>query len=275
MTLGVFFNQTGTEMAEATACCWPERENQRCNLGNGNSISGWRLGEMKPRFVDGNVRANCPDCGGAVTSYEFVSQTTGEFGSVVRPAVRQNQQGRPVSLVYHLHRCASCGRGGLAKVAVTQGVNYPQGELEEFFPRTIDTLTIPENVPAGVRSEFGEAELCASAGAWRAASALLRSTLEKTLRANGYDKGSLADRIDQAAADGTITAARSKRAHEDIRVLGNDVLHDEWRKVTEDEFDVTHHYAQRILEDFYDDRPTVEALLAEKGRMQPPIPSGS
>jgi hypothetical protein len=80
----------------------------------------------------------------------------------------------------------------------------------------------------------------------------------------------LADRIDEAAADGTITAARSKRAHEDIRVLGNDVLHDEWREVTEDEFDEAHHYAQRILEDFYDDRPTVEALLIEKGRMKAP-----
>jgi hypothetical protein len=97
---------------------------------------------------------------------------------------------------------------------------------------------------------------------------LLRSTLEKTLRANGYEKGSLADRIDQAAADGAITAARSRRAHDDIRVLGNDVLHDEWREVTQDEFDQAHHYAQRILEDFYDDRPTVQALLISRGRIK-------
>ena len=96
---------------------------------------------------------------------------------------------------------------------------------------------------------------------------MLRSTLEKTLLANGYEKGNLYKKIETAAADGTITAARSKRAHENIRVLGNDVLHDEWREVTEEEFDEAHHYAQRILEDFYDDRPTVEALLKEKGRM--------
>jgi hypothetical protein len=131
-------------------------------------------------------------------------------------------------------------------------------------------LQIPKGVPQGVQSEFKEAELCASVGAWRAASALLRSTLEKTLRANGYSKGSLAERINQASADGAITAARSKRAHEDIRVLGNDVLHDEWRDVTSDEFDQAHHYAQRILEDFYDDRPSVEALLIEKGRVKAP-----
>ena len=76
----------------------------------------------------------------------------------------------------------------------------------------------------------------------------------------------LAERIDKAAADGAITAARSRRAHENIGVLGNDVLHDEWREVTEAEFDQAHHYAQRILEDFYDDRPSVEALLIEKKR---------
>jgi hypothetical protein len=48
--------------------------------------------------------------------------------------------------------------------------------------------------------------------------------------ANGYVNGPLRDRIDEAAADGTITAARSRRAHEDIRVLGNDVLHEDWRE---------------------------------------------
>jgi hypothetical protein len=76
-----------------------------------------------------------------------------------------------------------------------------------------------------------------------------RSALEKALKANGYMKGSLAARIDEAAGDGVITEARRKRAHEDVRVLGNDVLHDEWRSVTDDEVTAA-HYVQRILEDF-------------------------
>lgn len=71
---------------------------------------------------------------------------------------------------------------------------------------------------------------------------MLRSTLEKTLKHNGYLKGSLADKIDQAAED-VITAARSKRAHEDIRVLGNDILHDARRAVFQAEFDLAHKYA--------------------------------
>jgi hypothetical protein len=110
--------------------------------------------------------------------------------------------------------------------------------------------------------------VCASVNAWRAGSALLRSVLEKTLKENGDTGGTLDAKIDEAAADSVITASRSLRAHDDIRVLGNDVLHDEWRNVTADEYDRAHHYVQRILEDFYDDGPSAEAILRAKGRIQ-------
>lgn len=170
--------------------------------------------------------------------------------------------------IYRGLRCAGCGRGGMVVLARRPN----EAALIDFFPRTLDTLSIPTSVPEDLRAEFREAELVASVRAWRAASALLRSTLEKTLKQNGYLKGSLANKIDEAAADGVITAARSKRAHEDIRVLGNDVLHDAWREVTEDEYDLAHRYSQRILEDLYDDRPSVEALLKAVGRL-PDSPS--
>lgn len=140
--------------------------------------------------------------------------------------------------------------------------------LDEFFPPAIDRLKLPDKVPGGVAAEFTEAEVCASVHAWRAASALLRSALEKTLAANGYDKGPLAGRIDEAAKDGVITAARQKRAHENVRVLGNDILHDEWREVTAEEYEDAHHYVQRILEDFYDHRGEVEGILKAAGRLQ-------
>jgi hypothetical protein len=215
---------------------------------------------MALEFYYGNIRANCPTCGEAVTTYEFKSQST-EYGTVVA------QLNPSVQLYYKLLRCAGCGRGGMAEVQVSPQTGYTNGSLLRFFPPVIQSLSVPPGVPSGIQSEFVEAELCASVQAWRAASALLRSTLEKTLIANGYTKGSLAARIDEAAADGVITAARSKRAHDDIRVLGNDVLHDEWRAVTEAEFDLAHRYAQRILEDLYDDRPSVEALLKAKSRL--------
>ena len=220
---------------------------------------------MKPIFDALNVRAPCPDCGGAVTTFEHSYGGT-QYGSfsIGRPYTKGDTTFPRT--VYQLLKCAGCGRGGLATVPCAQ--SPAQGVLLSFFPRAIDTAPIPGGVPQGIASEFREAELCASIEAWRASSALLRSTLEKTLKAYGYKKGSLQQKINDATKDGVITAARSKRAHDDIRVLGNDVLHEEWREVTEDEINAAHQYAQRILEDFYDDRPSVEEILVAIGRFE-------
>jgi hypothetical protein len=167
--------------------------------------------------------------------------------------------------IYVLLRCAGCGRGGLA--TVYDNGNQVAGLLKDFYPFALESARLPEQVPVGVVGEYREAELCASVKAWRGASALLRSALEKTLEENGYSKGSLHQRINEAAADGAITAARSQRAHDDVRTLGNDILHDEWRPVSEEEYETAHHYVLRVLEDLYDDRATVEKLLIEKGRL--------
>jgi hypothetical protein len=79
--------------------------------------------------------------------------------------------------------------------------------------------------------------------------------------------GNLEDQIDAAAQDGVINAARKKRAHEELRVLGNDALHDEWSPKTAEDLERAHHYAQRILEDFNDDRATILSLLRGKKRV--------
>jgi hypothetical protein len=53
----------------------------------------------------------------------------------------------------------------------------------------------------------------------------------------------------------------------------SDILHDDWREVKQDEYEEAHHYAQRILEDLYDDRTTVETILKAKGRPFTPAPN--
>jgi hypothetical protein len=117
-------------------------------------------------------------------------------------------------------------------------------------------------VPQGVLNEFREAEVCLSAGAWRGAAALFRSALEKVLKANGYTKErDLYQRIEAAASDGVITAARRQRAHDLVRTLGNDVLHDDWREVLPAEAEAAQHYVGRVIEDLYDDRASVETIL--------------
>lgn len=213
------------------------------------------------------VSARCPTCE-AVTTFEPRQQVgVGEPHSL---------NGRSYTRVlYQLCQCAGCQRGGVATI-FDFGKNPTGAHLEDFYPFSLDFSPLPSSVPMEIKTEFREAEKCQGIGLNRAASALYRSVLEKTLKANGYTKGndpSLRDmqkRIDAAAADGVITQARQRKAHDDIRALGNDVLHDDWRTVADDEVEDAHKYMQRILEDLYDDRQTVEAILIAKGRLHPP-----
>jgi len=221
---------------------------------------------MKPTPVNQlGVKAQCPDCDGALSVFDF-RDSSREFGYVFLNK-RNKYGGIDYGRIhFRLLSCSGCGRAGLAKFH-DDGPTPPA--LESFYPRALALSPLPSVVPEGVVKEYREAELCASVEAWRAASALLRSTLEKALKANGYVKGSLQQKIDDAGDDGVITAARKKKAHDDIRVLGNEVVHDEWRAINEDEVQAALHYAQRILEDLYDDRAAVEQVLIAKGRIQP------
>lgn len=223
---------------------------------------------MEPTAIGLAVRARCPECDGALSVFDF-KDSSREFGYVIVDKPHHVNEALYQRIHYRLLRCSGCGRAGLAKFH--DGGHEPL--LESFHPRALAAAPVPAAVPEGIRKEYREAELCASVEAWRAASALLRSTLEKALKANGYTKGSLEAKIDEAARDGVITAARSQRAHDDIRVLGNEVVHDEWRPVTADEVQSALHYAQRILEDLYDDRASVESLLVSKRRLPIPTPA--
>lgn len=211
-----------------------------------------------------DVRARCPECDGAITVFNHMDVSShSAFGVVLNPG-NHMYDGMGFSAVqWRLLKCSGCGRAGLAKIHHGGSPNT----LESFHPRALLSSPIPDGVPSTILNEFREAELCMSVEAWRGASALLRSTLEKTLEENGYLEGSLHKKIDDAASDGVITAARKQKAHDDIRVLGNEVVHDEWREIREDEVEAALHYAQRILEDFYDDRESVVSLLVKNNRI--------
>ena len=202
---------------------------------------------MKPvyDYTKHSVKAYCPDCE-AVSTFDF-QEPGREFGYIVDG-----------SIIYRLLRCSGCHRAGVAKIHQSSGVC---AVLKDFYPTSIEKFKIPEDVPSGIKEEFREAELCASVNALRAALALFRSTLEKALEENGYATGNLKEKIDKAAHDHVITAPRQTRAHSQIRDIGNEILHGMWRAVAQDEVDAAHLYTQRILEDLYDDRKTVEAHL--------------
>ncbi|WP_342315559.1 DUF4145 domain-containing protein [Lysobacter sp. FW306-1B-D06B] len=216
----------------------------------------------------GTITARCPGCNGAFSSFEWLVQSK-PYGSV-RQVVEGHGSSRDRVYDYRLFRCAGCGRGG---IGVTSSYNndYPAyAKLESFYPECAESLALPKAVPDGIAREFREAERCMDAQCFRAAAGLFRSVLDKTLRANGCKVArgtSLAQQIDMAAKDGAITAARQRRAHEDIRALGNDVLHEDWVEINLEDVAVAQKYAQRILEDLYDDRETVLETLRAAGRV--------
>ena len=191
--------------------------------------------------------AMCPDCG-APSTFESRERPGTIHGRIINERPYYDPRGLMYPHVtYQLLRCATCGRGGLSAVA---GGGGKDELLIAFSPLSAEAAPVPANTPTEIKAGLSEAERCAAVGAWRAASAMLRSGLEKTLKANGYIDGSLKDKIDEAAVDGVITAARRQRAHDEVRVLGNDVLHDAWRAVDETEYDLAHFYTQRVIEDF-------------------------
>ena len=219
----------------------------------------------------GSITAHCRGCSGATSTYEFHANSK-EFGCFTVPFHRCS--GPSVgdgAITYRLYRCAGCGQGAIAAIS-HQGNAFPGGghpQLEWFYPESVERLPLPEGVPKGIEAEFREAEACLAAGFFRAASGLFRSTLEKVLKSNGYIKErNLPERIRAAAGDGVITEARRKRADEEVRVLGNDVLHDEWQELDRSAVALSHHYTQRIIEDFYDDRETVTNVLVAAKRLE-------
>lgn len=219
----------------------------------------------------GNIVARCPGCSGALSTYEWKTSTHAHGAVELTGIWMLGTPGIQSSAQHRLYRCAGCGRGGLALV-LYRDAQFPSGriQLKEFYQEVGEVLKLPVDTPSGIQAEFREAEKCQSNGCYRAAAGMFRSVLDKTLRANGYKLKpgtNLEQQIDLASSDGVITESRRRRAHDEVRVLGNDVLHDEWREIPPDDVEAAHHYVQRILEDFYDDRPSTLAVLRAKNRV--------
>jgi hypothetical protein len=230
---------------------------------------------MEPSWANGSATAQCPTCKGVTLFHN--KDRSHEFGSVDRAisdpewlaaeeersriAPKHQRRGREVS---YLVRCAGCGRAGLA---VVYGGASPteDGELHDFWPRAYSQVVIPTDVPPDIRKEFREAELCASVKAYRGGAALLRSTLERALKGSGY-AGVLDSMIEGAFNDGLISESRKEQAHHRLRVLRNDIVHDERVDVTPAEFEDARKYALWMLNDLYEDRTTVERQLKAKNR---------
>jgi hypothetical protein len=230
----------------------------------------------------GNVLARCLTCSGALTTFLWrelegpatLAHTTVEDTRKAR-AWERFSVSEDYDLQFRLFRCASCGSGALGVFEMDGvGLRYPEGvrNLLTFIPELGEPLALPDATPDDIRAEFREAERCIDAHCFRGAAALFRSVLDKVLRAHGYKakRGTtLEQQVDAAHQDGIITESRKRRAHEEVRVLGNDVLHDEWRQLDREDVEPAHLFTQRIVEDFYNDPDLTQRQLREKGRLRP------
>ena len=224
----------------------------------------------------GSIVARCPGCDGGKSTFEWRIDGA-ELGAHER--LEKDRYWSPCTASYRLFRCAGCGMGGYGSVRFGGGSHYPgsYNRLVAFYPEVKLRLQLPGAVPDGIKKEFQEAQRCLENDCFRAAAGLFRSVLDKTFRANGFkaNKESLKTQIDLACSDGVITQSRKNKAHEEVRVLGNDVLHDEWHEIPEEDVLEARHYCQRVLEDFYDDRAEVEKLLVAAGRIEEVADVGS
>lgn len=218
---------------------------------------------------EGSIVANCPGCRGGLSTFLW-NGNNGEHGAITKRVTDHHWSN--CNITYRLFQCGGCGMGALGVIKFGGDYQYPgsYSRLIEFTPEAKQRLILPASVPEGIKNEFREAERCMENNCFRASAGLFRSVLDKTMRANGYKtkkESNLYKQIEAAAEDGVITKARKRRAHDEVRVLGNDVLHDEWQDIPEEDVQAAQHYSQRILEDLYDDRDSVLMLLRESGRV--------
>jgi hypothetical protein len=206
------------------------------------------------------VQGACGHCAAFVT---FENKGTIQASYPASAATGQQQ----ILDIWFLLGCPGCQRASLALVINSgRNQNGPETEVSEFYPRVGPKASLPDGVPEEIEEELREAETCIAAGAPRGAAALLRSTLEKALNEDGYTETTLKKRglkakIYAAAEDGVLTQPRKVRAEAIVKSLGDEVLHNDWRELSDKEVADAHHYVQRILEDLYDDRETVKGIL--------------
>jgi hypothetical protein len=115
--------------------------------------------------------------------------------------------------IWHTYECSVCGGVVLGFAPAS---NPQKGEV---YPR----LSLPhEAIPERAREYLRQAqETCFQPAASIAMSA---SAIDSMLKAKGYKKGTLYERIDQAAADHIITDDMAKWGHQ-VRLDGNDQRH--------------------------------------------------
>lgn len=157
----------------------------------------------------------CPNC----RRYSSLIERTGfdkEFKS----------DGRVFTVRYSVSECNSCNQHFL--------VIRADGKIIKIYPDTLPRA-VNELIPQDIKTDFEEALLCYSVGAYRGAAALARRTVQLICLDKGASKNkNLHQQIDELFSSGVITKDIKEWAHE-VRFLGNDAAHPNKNIVSQDD----------------------------------------
>ncbi|WP_186810357.1 DUF4145 domain-containing protein [Cellulosimicrobium sp. TH-20] len=145
-------------------------------------------------------------------------------------------------------QCAACER-----MLIREEQRGPEGFYEmRQYPSAPARWSKFEDVPPHIASAASEAAACLSIGAYRAAGAMARATIEAVAKDKGVVRGNLAQKIETLEEQHLLRRGTAESAHE-VRHFGNDMAHGDFAEDTsEEEASETLEFMHEVLVEVYE-----------------------
>jgi hypothetical protein len=158
-------------------------------------------------------------------------------------------------VAYEIGECNSCDYFML--------IQRTRGLITRILPTPLPK-SVDERIPEPIKTDFTEAYLCLSVGAYRGAAVMGRRALQNICLEKGAKEGaSLQTQIDWLFSEGIITKELKDWAHE-VRYVGNDAAHPNKQLVTQnDAEDIIN-----LLEQFADVLYIAPHIAAERRKIR-------
>ena len=164
--------------------------------------------------------------------------------------------------IYFIGECNNCFEHVLVYIA--------GGSVRRIFPDP-QPRTVDSRVPASIKKDFEEANICFSVGAFRASAVMVRRALQSICLDKGAaENDKLIKQIDWLFSQGIITKDLKEWAHE-VRLVGNDAAHP---KKPHKDAPITKDDAEEILqllEQFTQTLYVAPAIAAERKKLRTEI----
>jgi hypothetical protein len=130
--------------------------------------------------------------------------------------------------------------------------DYGRGFSDDDHPATVYPASpqISPSVPAPLRREWDEAQICFRAKAYSACAVMVRRTVEGTCAEQGVKERNLAKSLDTMAARGLIDGTLAEWANA-LRIVGNKGAHYTGERISRDDAEDALAFAEALLDHIY------------------------